>query len=178
MTGFDPLAIRPPDMPRPRCRTTLVAGPPASGKTTFARTHMRKQDILIDFEAIAADMGWSRAASRDHVPEVLAERNRRLRSLADADPRVRAYICLLAPSRKLRIWWQLALTVDTTVVLNLPMHILRQRIMADPDRRGFEAELIAVAEDWHRKEKANDPGFVYSGCDENGEPLDPLHPWA
>lgn len=177
MTAFDPFASRPIDLPKPACRVTLIAGPPGAGKTTLARLSMRPGDILIDFETIAADMGWSRAESRDHVGAVLAERNKRLRALADANPTARAYVCLLAPSARLRAWWVSALYADQVMVLNLPLHILAARMRGDHDRRGLVDELLAVAEDWRRKEAVNDPGYIWSGCDERGLPLDPLHPW-
>lgn len=47
---------------------TVIAGPPCSGKTTYARQHARPGDIVIDFDAIAQALGS--LDGHDHDPRI------------------------------------------------------------------------------------------------------------
>ncbi|MER7076620.1 hypothetical protein [Saccharopolyspora kobensis] len=47
---------------------TVIAGPPCAGKTTYARTHARPGELVVDFDLLAAALGSP--DSHDH-PEAL-----------------------------------------------------------------------------------------------------------
>ena len=168
-----------PVLPRPNCRVVLVCGPPGAGKSTYVAAHAGNSDPVIDLDAIAKEYGMGRNRPRDQLEFLLGERNRRLAALAHLPPDQTAWVILAAPSLRLRQWWvhTLAVKADDMIVLAPAPEELRRRIMADPDRRDVTAEHFAVVDKWFALERANDPGSIVSGCDENGMPIDPLHPW-
>jgi hypothetical protein len=169
-----------PNLPRPGCRVKLVCGPPASGKTTYVRTHAAPSDIVVDFDLIAAEFGLNRQRSSMDVLDILVERNHRLAALAD-EPRDRtAWVVLTAPSSALRVWWCRALGVDPKVDLVLlapDRGVSVHRIMADPERKFVRVEHIRALEQWWIRERKNDPGVIRRGVTEDGWPTDPLHRW-
>ena len=168
-----------PVLPRPQCRVVLVCGPPGAGKSTFVQAHAGNSDPVIDLDTIAKEYGFGRNRPRDQLGFLLGERNRRLAALAELAPDKTAWVILTAPSSRLRQWWAdtLAVKPDDLIVLAPSREELRQRIVQDPDRRDVVAEHFAVVDKWFALERANDPGFIASGCDKDGTPSDPLHPW-
>lgn len=167
---------RPHDLPRPACRVILLVGPPAAGKTTYAKRHMAEGDILIDFDEIATVMGFDRRTNRTAVAAILGERNRRLFQLSEANAQICAWVTMLAPHKAVREWWRDRLGAD--VLLIAPsMSELIDRIEADPSRRDVEAEHIDLWLRWY-SDATMAGGFAVSGaCDASGRPIDPLHPW-
>lgn len=174
---FDPAAARPQDLPRPACKVVVVAGPPGAGKTTYAKKHMQPGDLLIDFEVIGEELGFDRLQSRDHVGDILAERNRRLRALATAQPDLTAYVCLLAPSPTLRHWWREILGAEKVVVLDPGLPTVHRQIRRDRSRRAMVRFMLRLVDEWYDKERRDDPGYVVPGVDADGQPTDRLHPW-
>jgi AAA domain-containing protein len=168
-----------PGLPRPNCRVVLVCGPPGAGKSTYVQAHAADDDCIIDLDAIAKEYGFGRNRPRDQLEFLLGERNRRLAALAAAPPHQIAWVILSAPSSLLRQWWadSLAVKPEDLIVLAPSLAELHRRIDADPDRRGVVTEHLAVVKRWFELERCNDPGSITFGCDENGTPVDPLHPW-
>lgn len=168
-----------PVLPRPSCRVVLVCGPPGAGKSTYVAAHAADGDLVIDLDAIAKEYGFGRNRPREQLEFLLSERNRRLARLADETPGKTAWVILAAPSCRLRQWWcaTLAVKPDDLIVLAPSPAELHRRIVADPDRRDVFTEHFAVVKRWFELDRANDPGSITRGCDENGTPADPLHPW-
>jgi hypothetical protein len=157
----------------------FIAGPPGAGKTSFVRKHAKATDIVIDFDAIGAELGYDRNRGSDAIGLILGERNRRLAALATASPDATAWVIAAAPSAKLRRWWRATLNVqpDDCLLILTDRQLCRERIRRDPSRRGvINAQLDAV-DRWFERERIDDPGRLQRGCDINGFPLDPLHPW-
>lgn len=168
-----------PDLPLPNCRVKLVCGPPAAGKTSYVLQHFSVDDIIIDLDLIARDLGVDRAQTSDLIATLLEERNRRLADLAN-EPRARvAWVVLTAPSRSLRRWWCQALGVIRydLVVLTARRDVLVQRILTDPDRQAVQQKQIEAVDRWFERERDDDPGILKPGYDASGRPTDPLHPW-
>lgn len=168
-----------PVLPRPNCRVVLVCGPPGAGKSTYVQVHAADGDPIIDLDTIAKEYGFGRNRSRDQLEFLLAERNRRLATLAKMTPDQTAWVILTAPSSRLRQWWcsTLAVKPNDLIVLAPSPTELQRRIVADPDRADVVAKHFAIVKKWFELERANDPGFITSGCNEDGTPVDPLHPW-
>jgi hypothetical protein len=135
--------------------------------------------LVIDLDLIARERGFDRDRPADATGDLLRARNARLAALAFEPPDRLAWVILLAPSRALRQWWSAALAVrpEDLIVLTPSRDELRRRILSDPDRR-FVSELhFRLIDDWFARERANDPGIIKRGCDDDGLPTDPLHPW-
>ena len=172
-----------PILPKPGCRVMLVCGPAGSGKSTYVEANKGPDDTVIDFDAIAKEMGFGRergSLAYNHVGLVLEERNSRMRALARAPSTHTAWVVLLAPSAALRAWWcgQLNVAPKDMVLLKPDRDELERRIKADPTRAKVIDLHLTLAKQWFEKENTNNPGVLTEGCDENGNPLDPLHPWA
>jgi hypothetical protein len=168
-----------PDLPRPTCRVRLVCGPPAAGKSTYVRAHAQPTDILIDIDAIARELGFDRDRPDSEVSEFLRIRNARLANLAKMPATRTAWVIIGAPSISLRQWWCNILNVKPNdLILLLPSRDqLQQRIINDPDRQNVRAHHFALVDKWLARERNDDPGILKRGCDQNGFPIDPLHPW-
>ena len=172
-----------PVLPRPRCRVKLVCGPPAAGKSTYVVSHAGQHDVIVDFDALAREMGFGRERPSWLITQVLEVRNERLAALSLEPPERVAWVILSAPSKALRAWWRsvLGVALEDVIVLVPTREELRRRIFKDPDRPTlrFKLKQMEVVDSWFRKESMNDPGFgvLRSGCGVDGEPTDPLHPW-
>jgi hypothetical protein len=171
-----------PILPKPGCRVMLVCGPVAAGKSSYVKANRGPDDTVVDFDAIARDLGYGRerrSLSRGKLGLVLQERNRRLRALAQAPRDHVAWVILLAPSSALRAWWikQLNVAPDDMVLLTPSKEDLKKRILSDPTRAKVIDLHMQLMSQWFDKERANDPGFVSGACDINGNPIDSLHPW-
>ena len=168
-----------PDLLKPNCRVRLICGPPASGKSTYVSARARNDDIVIDLDLIARELGFGRDRSGAAVSEILKLRNMRLAALCD-EPRSRtAWVIITAPSRALRSWWCKVLDVKPADLILLVPHRgeLRRRIMADADRVHVAQRHLALVDQWFTRERANDPGIGKHGIDDDGCPTDPLHAW-
>jgi len=170
-----------PDLPRPACRVRLVCGPPASGKSTYVKEHKAPGDVVIDYDAIARELGYGRDRPRSSIEPILRERNRRLAALANAPSSATAWVIVSAASRHLRAWWCEALgVVPCDLAVLVPSRAeLRRRIFADDDRPGlrFKMMQMEVVDRWFAMEQLNSPGVIRSGCSDDGSPSDPLHHW-
>ena len=157
----------------------LICGPPAAGKSTHVAAHAAPGDIVIDFDAIAAEWGFGRERPSDVIGMLLEERNARLAALAHEPSDRVAWVILTAPSRCLRAWWCERLGVraaDLVVLVPTPQE-LQRRIFADPERNELRQAQMTLVVKWFRQERDNDPGMLKPGHDAKGYPLDPLHPW-
>lgn len=139
-----------PDLPKPACRVVLVCGPPASGKSTYVHLHAHEEDIVIDYDLIAHDMGYGRDRPANKTADLLRERNARLAALSRVSPNTTAYVIVGAPSTPARKWWQEALGVKPEdVILLLPdRRELIRRIVDDPERRPVRSLHIQLVDHW------------------------------
>ena len=168
-----------PVLPRPQCRVVLVCGPPGAGKSTYVQAHAGNNDPVIDLDTIAKEYGFGRNRPRDQLGFLLGRAQSTACRIGTVGTDQTAWVILTAPSSRLRQWWvdTLAVKPDDLIVLAPSREELRRRIVQDPDRREVVTEHFAVVDKWFALERANDPGVIVSGCDENGRPADPLHPW-
>lgn len=170
---------RPDRLPKPACRVMLICGPPGAGKSSYVRERARLSDSVIDIDEIARRFGYDRERPSNATATLLTERNERLAVLATMPADHVAWVIIGAPSRKLRTWWcdQLNVAKGDLVLLVPSRAELIRRITKDPDRR-FVSELhIELVDQWFALERENSVGRFVPGCDANGCPTDPLHPW-
>lgn len=168
-----------PEVPKPACRVKLIAGPPAAGKSTYVKKFAKPGDVVIDFDDIGREFGITRDRSWTDAVRILRERNRRLINLTLEPPEATAWVIFVAPSIKLRAWWcqMLGVRPEDCVVLVPSRQILRERVRRDPSRRHVILKNLELIDKWFARERANDPGPLVSGFDEEGNPTDPLHHW-
>jgi len=168
-----------PSLPKPNCRVLMVCGPVAAGKSTYVRNNAEPDDIIIDFDAIAKEMGWGRHRPQEAFAPVMAERNKRLAGLAVQPASRKAWFIACAPSRSLRRWWCDVLNVkpEDLIVLVPSRAELIRRIQNDPDRIHVQQIQFVLVDKWFNREHNDNPGYYMGGYDSDGIPIDPLHPW-
>ena len=156
-----------PDWLRPsRVPLRIVCGPPAAGKAAYVEAHATYTELVIDLDAIRAELsemplwqpgyGWFNEAVR--------ERNRRLGSLSSRYVRLGgAWLIVPAPKLESRLWWRGKLKPLSVVVLATPAEVCHARIDADPRRALIAAQHHAAVETWWRDyepERANERSAV------------------
>jgi hypothetical protein len=99
---------------------TIVCGPPASGKTTYAKDNAGPFDLIIDLDIIASEIsgepvhGWNRDA---WLNAALYRRNDLLGSLSRPSRYPAAWLIVSEPKAKHRDWWQQTLKPKAIVVI-------------------------------------------------------------
>lgn len=82
---------------------TIVCGPPASGKSTYCRTHAGAGDIVVDLDELAG--GTHLVLTRQQLDGALQRRNKILGRLRHAK-NCKAWFIVSAPTQAEREWWQ------------------------------------------------------------------------
>lgn len=150
-THADHGSLAHPNDLKPSCiPLTLVCGPPASGKSTYARSHAAPGALIIDMDNIASSLsgqslhGWDR---RWLVP-ALGHRNQLLRQIAQPNRWTEAWFIVGEPQASRRAWWDEKLKPSRVVVLATAPSVCWQRIAADPDRQAKRADVSAAVAQW------------------------------
>ena len=130
-------------------RVTIVAGPPAGGKTTWVREQAQSGDLVIEWEAIVEALIGEPTRSQDEPTRELvgAMRQAAIEKLAEqveVGDAVRAWVIIGAPSMKERQELAERLKADVVVVL-CELSEGRSRIEADASRPD---EQMAALERW------------------------------
>lgn len=143
--GFSiPHGLQPSAIP-----VTIICGPPASGKSTWARQQSRPGDLLIDFDVIRRAVG---GAMWDDRPEIIAatfaRRAGMLHSLATRTDG-RCWFIVMAPTQAERDTWLQALgPLSRVVVMDTPEAVCIERIGRDRDRAPVAARQIEAVLAW------------------------------
>lgn len=144
--GFSiPHGLQPSAVP-----VTIVCGPPASGKSTWARQRAKPGDLVIDFDVIRIAVGGTRWDERPQiVAAAFARRAQMLHSLAERQDG-RCWFIVTAPTQQERDRWCEALGErSSVVVMDTPEAECVARIMRDPNRKPVASRQVeAVAEWW------------------------------
>ena len=128
---------------------TIICGPPASGKSTWARQHASPGDLVIDFDIIRRAVGGTKWDDR---PEIIraafARRAEMLHSLATRDTG-RCWFIVMAPTQQERDTWVAALGPQASVVvMDTPEAVCINRITRDPDRAAVADRQIEAVRAW------------------------------
>jgi hypothetical protein len=129
---------------------TVICGPPASGKTTYANIHAGPRDTIIDLDAIASEIsgepmhGWDRGR---WLNAALFRRNDMLGDLSRPSPYHAAWFIVSEPKARHRQWWQDTLKPVDIVVLETPEARCIANAQADPER-DQKATADAIVKWW------------------------------
>jgi 5-methylcytosine-specific restriction endonuclease McrA len=99
---------------------TMICGPAASGKSTYARQHASSDDLIIDLDVIASNIsgeplhGWNR---NRWLNAALYYRNNQLGDLGRLSRYRAAWFIVSAPEPEHRRWWQDKLKPRETVII-------------------------------------------------------------
>lgn len=146
----------------PVCPVTVVAGPPGSGKTTYARANAGSRDLVIDLDDIKHELtGKNPHATPDDrglMLKAMAERNERLMKLSRAKGVERCWFVVTAPGLAERRHWARQLGADV-VVLEVGAEECLRRIAADAARQDVPASFWErIVGDWWARYTADGPG--------------------
>lgn len=131
----------------------LVCGPPAAGKTTFATIHAEPGDIILDLDAIVAQLSGEPLTHNWHdawLNPALAERNTRLASLSRPSQWQRAWLIVGEPKPTARRWWRTTLGPGNTYVVATPLDVCIARIARDAQRNQVAQRQAQAAALWWR----------------------------
>jgi len=131
-----------------RIPLTIVCGPPASGKTTYAK---RLGGKVIDLDDIAIRISGTPAyaCSRDVLGAAIRQRNTALGNLAKPGTACASAVLIVSePTAIKRQWWATKLKPQAVVVCETPDSVCLQRIEADPDRAAYRETLSGAVMRW------------------------------
>lgn len=145
-----------------------MCGPPGSGKSAYVKDHASPGDLVVCFDRIAALMFGSTGSSRERnaslsteqIGDALRERNECLADLMRASAQERwsaAWLIVSEPRANYRQWWWDTLRPSRIVVLEAPIDVCKQRVLADAsigDARhsGVERSIDAWWADYTRRD--------------------------
>lgn len=175
MRGIEYLAplLHPYNLRPAAGEVTMVCGPAGGGKTTYVKENAASGDVVIDLDAIRASLPFGSTFA-----QVLEKRNEMLYALAKKP--VRAWFIVSSPINNERKWWANKLGTEDVRLLDTQLDVCLERIKAS--RTGAHLEdSIHAAKKWWAEHRMQQPSKSQShrahGCDEDGTPLDPSHPW-
>lgn len=141
---FWPKNLRPSAIP-----LTIVCGPPAAGKSTYVADRAKPGDVVIDLDSIVREMGGSARSTDDGLRKrALAERNRRLRGLADRQPGASAWYIATCANADTRRQWAAMLRPVAVIVIATPMIECLRRVWRDPERAAFGSMQARLIKKW------------------------------
>lgn len=118
----------------------VLCGPPGSGKTTYAKEHMRLGDIIIDLDAIfQAFTGLGAYNKPEHLLPFMLDIHRfaiqSIQKDADKNPFNNAWVIVSGARRGEREYLKDKLGAEI-IVFDVPAGECLQRIETDPNRAG------------------------------------------
>lgn len=142
MAGDDiagkPAAYRPEWLKPSAIPLTIVCGPPAAGKNWYVRQHASPHDLLIDLDAIVADLiglpmshQWDRHRWLDLA---IRKRNAMLGELSKRPASPAAWLIMTEPKAEHRQWWATTMQPKAIVVIEVGEDTCMANAAKDADR--------------------------------------------
>ena len=132
---------------------TIVAGPPGSGKTTYAKKNAGSKDLIVDLDDIKAEISKGNPHRTDDQWSVAAlkHRNKILNNLKP-DDYDRVWLVVGAPSEARRDEWKYQTNADNTVVMDTSQAQCNANIDADSSRVGSKAQHKEWVSQWFERD--------------------------
>jgi 5-methylcytosine-specific restriction endonuclease McrA/shikimate kinase len=142
-TSDNRVSYYPEWLPKPRIPVTIIAGPPGSGKSTYAKKNAGKNDLVIDVDEIAAKITGKPIyqANQEEMSQAIRARNKMLADLADSSYN-KCWFITTGKYESKREWWKKKLNAEL-IVLETDKRVCMARVKAD-DRRPAEAKKMAI----------------------------------
>lgn len=139
---------------------TVVIGPPAAGKSTWIRERAKPDDIVIDFDLIAAALTGPSAPRHDHTPAVWAvtraARRAAIKAAVGWADQTDVYIIHSTPAEstltRYREQGARIVTVDPG-----------RDVVMERCRRERPPAMLKVAGEWYSRPRATTGGAMISG---------------
>lgn len=172
-TSHEAAASHPEWLDRSAVPLTIICGPPASGKTTYAKERAKAGDLVIDLDAILASIQpgfrhWAApTVDRALLTKATRIRNSMLASLKRRSEG-RAWFIIQAPTQAERDWWARKLG-GAIILLHPGIEELKRRALA----RGTPLAIEGIHK-WERKAKQPwSPPSARRVIGLDGWPIDP-----
>lgn len=141
-------SILPRWIPSPAKPLIVVCGPPGAGKTTYAREHATDDDLVLDLDALAAEVVgkplWQ--CNTQERNRAIRERNHRLAQFTKGQTaHPRCYLIATAGTFKQRKFW-MDKGADV-VVMDVDKIECKRRVMDDPERSDEAKRAVMAAID-------------------------------
>lgn len=158
--GYGLVASTHPDwLRRSAIPIEIICGPPAAGKTTYAREHASPADTVIDLDEITKDIdpSFTQAKGRDKATLVSALRRRNeILGQLDRKRQGKAWFIVAAPTKAERQWWQTKLGGTVTVLNPGLSECLKRSKARGTGTRGIEQWFKASVEPWRKQRRASE----------------------
>lgn len=142
-----------------RIPLTIICGPPASGKTTYARERAGPGDVVIDLDAISGeiDPSFRPWAGRDKelLNASLRKRNDMLGSLSK-QTEGKAWFIVGAPTKGEREWWRSRLGGEVVLLNPGYAECLSRSMARGTPTYGVDEWFRASGEVWRKQRAAMD----------------------
>ena len=139
----------PPNTPT----VTLICGPPCAGKTTYAQTHAKPGDLIVDWDLIAQRLGSPTTHTHRRIYRQRADAEvRRLCDEIKAGLHPTAWVIRSLPDPHQRQQWAASLGARV-VLLDEPDHVLTQRARQRPN----PSAVIEAIRYWRRTSRNTPP---------------------
>jgi hypothetical protein len=135
--------------------STIVCGPPGSGKTTYVKERIQPGDLVYDLDDLWCALTWQpRYAKPDSLLPYMRAVRGAIVSLLTADiNRPRSWIITCGPTRAERSYLQDKLRAEV-VMLAVDAKTCIERIQADSERTARRADWKELVDDWWAKYEA------------------------
>lgn len=151
-------------MPR---HVTLICGPPCSGKTTLARKLAQPDELVLDFDVIAQNLGSRQRWRHTAEPAIRQEAERLMHNALcriAQDDHIRAIVIRSLPHPDKRAKLARAIRADEVYVLHPPV----PEVLARAKRDGRPKGTATTIRQWYRQYR---PSEVDTPCP-------PGHAWT